>query len=83
VWQIARYLNVISFDEHLRGRIRVNLEAHQRLVQPLEGRRHAAVAIVLVDSHAVRDDEIRSWRLTCRSCRETPTIARAARSTGG
>lgn len=34
----------------------MNLEAHHRLVQPLEGRRHAAVAIVLVDSDAVRDD---------------------------
>jgi 8-oxo-dGTP pyrophosphatase MutT (NUDIX family) len=48
--------HVVSFDEHLRGRIRVNLEAHRRLVQPLEGRRHAAVAIVLIDSDAVRDD---------------------------
>jgi 8-oxo-dGTP pyrophosphatase MutT (NUDIX family) len=47
---------VIAFDEHLRSRIRVNLEAHKRLVQPLEGRRHAAVAIVLVNSDAVRDD---------------------------
>jgi 8-oxo-dGTP pyrophosphatase MutT (NUDIX family) len=47
---------VISFDEHLRGRIRGNLEAHQRLVQPLEDRRHAAVAIVLMDSDPVRDD---------------------------
>ena len=47
---------MISFDEHLRGRIRVNLEAHKRLAQPLEGRRHAAVAIVLVDSDAARDD---------------------------
>jgi 8-oxo-dGTP pyrophosphatase MutT (NUDIX family) len=56
VWHIGWYLNVISFDEHLRGRIRVNLEAHERLVQPLEGRRHAAVAIVLIDSDAVRDD---------------------------
>lgn len=34
----------------------MNLEAHHRLVQPLEGRAHAAVAIVLVDSDAVRDD---------------------------
>jgi 8-oxo-dGTP pyrophosphatase MutT (NUDIX family) len=53
---VGRYLNVISFDEHLRGRIRVNLEAHQRLALPLGDRRHAAVAIVLIDSHAERDD---------------------------
>ena len=56
MWQIARDLNVISFDENLRGRLRVNLEAHDRLAQPLEGRRHAAVAIVLTDSDPVRDD---------------------------
>jgi 8-oxo-dGTP pyrophosphatase MutT (NUDIX family) len=55
-WQISSLLNVISFDEHLRGRIRASLAAHQRLGQALEGRRHAAVAIVLTDSHAVRDD---------------------------
>jgi 8-oxo-dGTP pyrophosphatase MutT (NUDIX family) len=47
---------LIAFDEQLRSQIRLNLEAHQRLVQPLEGRRHAAVAIVLVDSDAVRHD---------------------------
>ena len=47
---------MIAFDEHLRSRIRLNLKEHQRLVQPLEGRRHAAVAIVLVDSDAVRHD---------------------------
>lgn len=47
---------MIAFDEHLRSRIRLNLEAHQRLAQPLQGRRHAAVAMVLVDSDAVRHD---------------------------
>lgn len=47
---------MIAFDEQLRGRIRANLEAHERFVQSLEGRRHAAVAIVLVDSDSVRDD---------------------------
>lgn len=46
----------IPFDEHLRVRIRASLEAHQRLAQPLDGRRHAAVAIVLVDSDPVRHD---------------------------
>jgi 8-oxo-dGTP pyrophosphatase MutT (NUDIX family) len=47
---------VISFDRHLRRRIRMNLDAHTRLAQPLEGRRQAAVAIVLIDSDAVRHD---------------------------
>ena len=47
---------MVSFDENLRARIRLNLREHQRRVQPLEGRRHAAVAIVLVDSNAARDD---------------------------
>jgi 8-oxo-dGTP pyrophosphatase MutT (NUDIX family) len=34
----------------------MNLDAHTRLAQPLEGRRQAAVAIVLIDSDAVRHD---------------------------
>jgi 8-oxo-dGTP pyrophosphatase MutT (NUDIX family) len=32
-----------------------NLDAHERRAQPLDGRRHAAVAIVLVDSDPERD----------------------------
>jgi 8-oxo-dGTP pyrophosphatase MutT (NUDIX family) len=48
--------HLITFDDLLRGSIRANLDAHQRLVQPLEGRRHAAVAIILVDSDPVRHD---------------------------
>jgi 8-oxo-dGTP pyrophosphatase MutT (NUDIX family) len=51
-----RELIVIPFDDRLRSRIRVNLEQHERLAQPLAGRRHAAVAIVLVDSHPIRHD---------------------------
>ena len=47
---------MIAFDEQLRSRIRANLAAHERLAQPLEGRRHAAVAIVLVDSDPARHD---------------------------
>jgi len=47
---------VITFDNQLRSSIRANLNAHERLVQPLEGRRHAAVAIILVDSDPVRHD---------------------------
>jgi len=46
----------ITFDNQLRSSIHANLKAHQRLAQPLEGRRHAAVAIVLVNSDATRHD---------------------------
>ena len=45
---------MIPFDNRLRAALAVNLEAHQRHAQPLEGRRHAAVAVVLVDSDPVR-----------------------------
>jgi 8-oxo-dGTP pyrophosphatase MutT (NUDIX family) len=41
---------VIEFDERLRERIASNLAGHERLELPLDGRRHAAVAILLVDS---------------------------------
>jgi 8-oxo-dGTP pyrophosphatase MutT (NUDIX family) len=41
---------MITFDDRLRSSIRANLQAHERVAQPLEGRRAAAVAIVLVDS---------------------------------
>jgi 8-oxo-dGTP pyrophosphatase MutT (NUDIX family) len=47
---------VIPFDDQLRRSIRANLDGHERHVQPLEGRRHAAVAVVLVDSDAERHD---------------------------
>jgi 8-oxo-dGTP pyrophosphatase MutT (NUDIX family) len=47
---------VIGFEDQLRRSIRSNLEEHERLTQPLEGRRHAAVAIVLVDSDPVGHD---------------------------
>jgi 8-oxo-dGTP pyrophosphatase MutT (NUDIX family) len=41
---------MIRFDESLRAALAANFAAHERRVQPLEGRRHAAVAVVLVDS---------------------------------
>jgi 8-oxo-dGTP pyrophosphatase MutT (NUDIX family) len=41
---------MIRFDDRLRGALATNLEAHRRSVKPLDGRRHAAVAVVLVDS---------------------------------
>ena len=47
---------MIPFDEALRVRLGTNLRAHDRRVQPLEGRRHAAVAIVVLDSDAESHD---------------------------
>jgi 8-oxo-dGTP pyrophosphatase MutT (NUDIX family) len=46
----------IPFDDSLRAAIGANLAAHTRREHPLDGRRHAAVAVVLTDSHAERDD---------------------------
>jgi len=48
---------VVAFDDTLRSRISANLAAHERREHPLEGRRPAAVAIVLVDSDAERHDD--------------------------
>ena len=45
---------MIPFDDRLRAALAANLDAHERRSQPLEGRRHAAVAVVLVDSDPVR-----------------------------
>jgi 8-oxo-dGTP pyrophosphatase MutT (NUDIX family) len=47
---------VIAFDERLRTRLKTNLQEHDRREEPLRGRRHAAVAIVLLNSDADRDD---------------------------
>jgi 8-oxo-dGTP pyrophosphatase MutT (NUDIX family) len=41
---------MIELDDGLRERITSNLANHDRLALPLDGRRHAAVAILLVDS---------------------------------
>lgn len=43
------------FGDGLRATLRANLAAHPRLASGLEGRRHAAVAIVVVDSDADAD----------------------------
>jgi 8-oxo-dGTP pyrophosphatase MutT (NUDIX family) len=40
---------VIRFDGALRTRLDTNLSAHERRVSPLGGRKHAAVAIALLD----------------------------------
>ena len=47
---------MIPFGETLRSTVRDNLGAHSRRELSLEGRRHAAVAVVLLDSHPDRDD---------------------------
>ncbi|WP_040493922.1 NUDIX hydrolase [Ilumatobacter nonamiensis] len=47
----------IAFDAGLRARMQERLDAHDRLELPLEGRRHAAVAILLVDSDVGADAE--------------------------
>jgi 8-oxo-dGTP pyrophosphatase MutT (NUDIX family) len=48
---------VIAFGNPLRESIQANLNAHTPLISPLDGRRHAAVAIVLVDSDTERHDD--------------------------
>ena len=58
---------MIPYDDNLRERITNNLSAHQRTSQSLEGLRHAAVAIVIIDSepndfedpHQPSDDPMR------------------------
>jgi ADP-ribose pyrophosphatase YjhB (NUDIX family) len=40
----------LSYDDELRERIRANLAVHERRVLALDERRHAAVAVVVVDS---------------------------------
>jgi 8-oxo-dGTP pyrophosphatase MutT (NUDIX family) len=47
---------MIDYSADLRTRLRTALSAHERREHPLEGRRHAAVAVVLVDSDAERHD---------------------------
>jgi 8-oxo-dGTP pyrophosphatase MutT (NUDIX family) len=42
----------LSYDDELRDLLRSRLGSHERIEQPLVGRKHAAVAIVLVDSDA-------------------------------
>ena len=46
---------MINFDDSLRSRVASNLDRHDRVELPLDGRRHAAVAILLVDSVAGSD----------------------------
>jgi 8-oxo-dGTP pyrophosphatase MutT (NUDIX family) len=46
----------VTYDADLRERLRANLAAHERVELPLDARRAAAVAIVLVDSDARHHD---------------------------
>lgn len=43
----------IPFDDPLRTRLTANLSRLERVAIPLDGRRHAAVAVVVVDSDAI------------------------------
>ncbi|NDI01894.1 MAG: NUDIX domain-containing protein, partial [Actinobacteria bacterium] len=47
---------MITFNEMLREQIVGHLANHDRRTYPLEGRRHAAVAITIVDSDPVLHD---------------------------
>jgi 8-oxo-dGTP pyrophosphatase MutT (NUDIX family) len=47
---------MIPFSEQLRSRLTANLSAHTRRAHDPRGRRHAAVAVVLVDSDSQRHD---------------------------
>ena len=40
----------ITYDEHLRDRLAANLARHEVRHHPLDGRRHAAVGVVVIDS---------------------------------
>jgi 8-oxo-dGTP pyrophosphatase MutT (NUDIX family) len=46
---------MLRFDDRLRSELGGNLDAHERRAKALAGRRHAAVAVVIVDSDPVRD----------------------------
>ncbi len=46
----------IRYDDELRRTLADRLAAHDRRGHPLAGRKHAAVAVVLVDSDAATDD---------------------------
>ncbi len=49
-------LGAMRFDDELRRSLTERLAAHERRELPLDGRRAAAVAVVLVDSDAARHD---------------------------
>ena len=48
--------DLILYSDELRSRFERHLERHERRAHELDGRKHAAVAIVIVDSHPVDHD---------------------------
>lgn len=48
---------MISFSDELRDQLARHIDSHERRTHELEGRRHAAVAIVVVDSRPGTDDD--------------------------
>jgi len=61
----------ITFDEQLRDQMGERLSSHDRVVLPLDGRRHAAVAIVVVDS-TVGTDREDPYEFSVEEMREIP-----------
>jgi 8-oxo-dGTP pyrophosphatase MutT (NUDIX family) len=47
-------IEMLRFDDRLRAKLTTNLAAHPRLAMPLDGRRHAAVAVVVVNTESVQ-----------------------------
>ncbi len=55
--RIVNTPDLIPYSDELRKRLARNLERHRRRSHELDGRKHAAVAIVLVDSHPADHDD--------------------------
>jgi len=55
--QIVNPPDVIPYSDELRERLDRHLEQHEQRRHELEGRKHAAVSIVIVDSHPVHHDD--------------------------
>lgn len=63
---------MIDFDDALRARIAANLALHDRVELSLDGRRHAAVAILLVDS-VMGSDQIDPFGATAEDLSVIPS----------
>ncbi len=61
----------VPYDDALRQRIAANLAGHQRRVLALDERRHAAVAVVVVDS-AEGEDRVDPYSFDAESMRTIP-----------
>lgn len=76
------------FDDELRARLRRNLAAHVRRTSALDGRRHAAVAIVVVDSDPIvhGDDPFvapSEWLVDVPGATDYPLTGSVAGTAGG